>query len=153
MNSSNQLVTFMLDEQRYALNLAVTERAVRIVEITPLPAAPEVVMGVVNVQGRVLPVINIRKRFQLPQREIRLSDQLIIARTAKRPVALLADAVSGVIECPENDTLTAAEKILPEMPYVKGVARLDSELIFIYDLDQCLSLEEENTLDDAMERT
>ena len=143
----------MLDEQRYALNLAVTERAVRIVEITPLPAAPEVVMGVVNVQGRVLPVINIRKRFQLPQREIRLSDQLIIARTAKRPVALLADAVSGVIECPENDTLTAAEKILPEMPYVKGVARLDSELIFIYDLDQCLSLEEENTLDDAMERT
>jgi purine-binding chemotaxis protein CheW len=152
MNESDRLVTFLLDEQRYALNLAVIEKAVRIAEITPLPSAPEIVMGVVNVQGRVLPVINIRRRFHLPEREIQLSDQLIIARTAKRTVALLADGVSGVIDHPERDTLTTAEEILPEIAYVKGVVRLDGQLIFIYDLDQCLSLEEEDMLDEAMER-
>jgi purine-binding chemotaxis protein CheW len=152
MNESDQLVTFLLDEQRYALNLAVIEKAVRIAEITPLPSAPEIVMGVVNVQGRVLPVINIRRRFHLPEREIQLSDQLIIARTAKRTVALLADGVSGVIDYPEGDALTTAEEILPEIAYVKGVVRLDGQLIFIYDLDQCLSLEEEDMLDEAMER-
>jgi purine-binding chemotaxis protein CheW len=59
----NQLVVFAFDEQRYALHLSAVERIVRMVEITPLPKAPEIVLGVVNVQGRIVPIVNIRKRF------------------------------------------------------------------------------------------
>jgi hypothetical protein len=78
------IVVFNLDEQQYALHLAAVERIVRVAEITPVPKAPAIVLGVINVQGQVIPVINIRKRFRLPDREMSLSDHLIIARTAKR---------------------------------------------------------------------
>lgn len=150
-NKSNQLVVITLDEQRYALYLSVVERVVRMVQITPLPKAPEIVLGVINVQGRVIPAINIRKRFRLPEREIGLSDQLIIANTPRRTIALVADAVSGIIEYAEQDTI-AGEKILPGMEYVDGVVKLEDGIILIHDLDRFLSLEEEKTLDNAIEK-
>ena len=67
-NPSNHIVVFTLDEQRYALHLLAVERVVRAVEVTALPEAPEIVLGVVNVKGRIVPVINVRRRFRLPER-------------------------------------------------------------------------------------
>jgi chemotaxis signal transduction protein len=66
MNKSIPLVVFTLDEQRYALHLDAVKRIVRAVEVTPLPKAPQIVLGVVNVQGKVIPVMNLRSRFSLP---------------------------------------------------------------------------------------
>ncbi len=146
------MIVFNLDEQRYALRLSVVERIVRIVEITLLPNAPEIVLGVVNVRGQVIPVVNMRKRFFLPDREVILSDHLIIARTAKRTVALVADAVSGVVEYWKEE-LAAADGILPDLKYVEGVAKREDGLILIHDLDTFLSLEEEKTLEQAMTPT
>ena len=151
MNNSNQIVVFTLDEQCYALYLSAVERVVRIVEITLLPKAPEIVFGVVNVKGWIIPVINVRRRFRLPEREIKVSDQLIIAQTTKRLVALIIDSVSGIIECSEREVI-AAEEILPGMEYVKGVVKLKEGLILIHDIDKCLSLEEEKMLDDAIRK-
>ena len=143
---------FTLDERQYALHLSAVERVVRVVEVTLLPKAPEIVLGVVNVQGQVIPVFNIRKQFRLPQREVDLNDQLIIAHTSSRTVALLVDAVSGVIE-PEEHTIITAENIMPAMEYVEGVVKLeDGMMIFlIHDLSAFLSLEEEKMLEGAME--
>lgn len=87
------LIIFTLDDQRYALPLPAVDRVVRMVAIIPLPNAPDIVLGVVNFQGRVIPVIDVRRRFRLPEREIALTDQLLVAHTARRPVALVADAV------------------------------------------------------------
>ena len=151
MNELNQHVVFTLDEQRYALHLPAVERIVRVVEVTPLPKAPEIVLGVVNVQGQITPVINIRKRFRLPEREMNLSDQLIIAHTSRRTVALVADAVSGVIERSEQEVI-AAEKVLPGIEYVEGVVKLEDGMILIHDLNKFLSLEEEQALDNAMKK-
>ncbi len=149
MNDSNQFVVFTLDGQAYALHLSVVERIVRVVEVTPLPKAPEIVLGVVNVGGKIIPVIDIRKRFRLHGREIDLSDQLVIANTLHRRVALVVDSVIGVIErsVPE---VTAAEQILPNVKYVEGVAKLEDGMVLIHDLDKFLSLDEGKTLDDAM---
>src|SRR5690242_12083986 len=93
-----QLVVFRLEAQRYALPLGVVERITRAVEVTPLPEAPDVVLGVIDVGGTVLPVLNIRRRFGLPEREIGLSDQFIISRTTERRVVLVVDDVQGVVE-------------------------------------------------------
>ena len=79
MAPAHQLVVFTMDEQRYALQLAAVERVVRMVEVTPLPQAPQIVLGVINAQGRIIPVVDIRRRFRLPARDIRLSDHLLIA--------------------------------------------------------------------------
>jgi len=149
MEQPNQYVVFTLDGQRYALHLFVVERIIRVVEMTSLPKAPDIVLGIVNVEGQIIPVVNIRKRFRLPERELNLSDVLIIAQTPRRTVALVADDVSGVIEGSGQD-ITEAKEILPRMEYVKGVVKLKDGLILINDLESFLSLEEEKALDDAM---
>lgn len=149
MKNLGQLVVFTLGDQQYALYLSAVERIVRVVEVTPLPKAPEIVLGVVNVHGRVIPVVNIRKRFSLPERQIDNSDQLIIANTSKRPVALLTDGVIGVIE-QFGKRLITSEEILPGIKYIEGVVKLEDGLIFIHDLDKFLSLEEEKALGEAL---
>lgn len=140
---------FALDDRAYALRLAAVERVARMVAVTPLPKAPEIVMGVVNVRGRIVPVFDIRRRFRLPAREISVSDQLVIARTARRPAALAADAVSGVREYPD-EAVVEAERVLPGLEYVEGVVKLADGLILIHDLDKFLSLDEGESLDRAL---
>ncbi len=150
MDPAHQLVVFTMDDQRYALQLAAVERVVRMVEVTLLPQAPQIVLGVINAQGRIIPVVDIRRRFRLPARDIRLSDHLLIARTARRTVALALDAVTGIVEGSAQAVITA-EEILPGLEYVEGVIKLEDGLILIHDLDTLLSLEEEQTLAAALQ--
>jgi len=151
MNNLCQFVIFAIDEQRYALPLSEVERIVRAVEITPLPKAPEIVLGVVDVQERITPVINIRRRFGLPEKETELSDQLIIARTSNRSVALPVDSVSGVVEFQEKE-VTEAGEIFPGMEYAKAAAKQDEGMFFILDLDAMLYHAEGKTLDTALKK-
>src|SRR5450830_110116 len=150
MKKSDFLVIFTLDDQRHALPLAAADRVVRMVAITPLPHAPDIILGVVNFQGRVIPVVNVRRRFFLPEREIALTDQLLVAHTARRPVALVVDAVLDVIAYAAQ-SLIAAEDIAPKLEHVEGVVKLSDGLILIHDLDKFLSLEEEDSLDRVLE--
>jgi len=101
------------------------------------------------VKGNIVPVYDLRRRFHLPEREIELADQLMIARTARQTVALLVDSVDGVIEIAEED-IAAASGIFPDIEYVQGVVRLQDGLVLIHDLEQFLSAEEERTLDEAL---
>jgi purine-binding chemotaxis protein CheW len=148
MNPSHQLVIFTLDEQRYALDPSVVERVVRMVEVTPLPKTSEFILGVINLQGQIIPVLNLRKWLCLPEREVNLSDQLIIVGPSSRRMALRVDTVIGVIESPEQEIITA-EKILPYMEYVKGMVKLEEGMVIIlHNLDKLLSSEEEKIRED-----
>lgn len=147
--SQAQLVVFSLDDSRYALPLEAVERVVRVVDITALPKAPEIILGVVNVQGRVIAVANVRKRFRLSEREPALSDQLVIARTPRRPVALIVDEVMGVLEYSQSEA-TPAQRIVPGIDYAAGVVKLSDGMVLIHDLGRFLSLDEERDLDEAM---
>jgi purine-binding chemotaxis protein CheW len=149
MKGDVDLVIFTLDENRFALKLSAVERVVRVVEITPLPKAPDIVLGIIDVQGGIIPVIDVRKRFRFPERETQLNDQLIIARTVKRTVALLADDVTGVMACPV-ERIVEGEKVVSGMAFVEGIVKIDEGMILIHNLDTFLSLDEENRLDDAI---
>src|SRR5882724_6196846 len=109
MSELTQLVVFRLDEKRYGLRLAVVERIVRAVEITPLPKAPTIVLGVIDLEGRVLPVLNVRRRFRLPEREIGPDDQFLIAQTERRTVVLAVDEAQEVIERSPAEIVGAAQ--------------------------------------------
>ncbi|SFN98693.1 CheW protein [Nitrosospira briensis] len=149
---ANQYIVFVLDSQRYALHLSAVDRVVRMVHITPVSSAPDVLLGVVNLEGRVMPVINVRHRFNLPKRKIHLSDLLIFARTERRSVVLVADAVTDVIECSER-SLISAELILPGLEQIEGIIKFEDGLVAIQNLDKFLSLEEEKFLDLALATT
>lgn len=144
-----RFIVFCLNELRMALAMTVVERIVHAVYITQIPNAPAIVLGVIDLQGRIIPVVDMRRRFGLPEREIALTDRLIVAQTTRRPVALVADSVTGVVEHPATE-LIEAEAILPGLAQVSGVVKLDDGLIFIHDLDRFLSLDEEEILDQAL---
>jgi purine-binding chemotaxis protein CheW len=148
MKSAGLEVVFRLDDVRLALSLSAVDRVVRAVEITPLPKAPAIVLGIINVQGQVLPVFNLRRRFRLPERELELSDHFIIARTARRLVALAVDEVRGVTECAAEE-IVAPEAIVPGIEYVEAVVKRPDGLMFIHNLDTFLALDEEQQLEDA----
>lgn len=80
----SQSVVFSLDTRLYAISLSAVRRVVQAVELTPLPNAPPIVKGVINLGGLIIPVVNIRRRFRLPERELELSDQFIVATALRR---------------------------------------------------------------------
>jgi purine-binding chemotaxis protein CheW len=105
-----------------------------------------------DVAGHVFPVLNLRQRFGLPNREIDPEHQFLIAHTASRVVALVVDEVQDVIALRET-AVTDARRIIPGLGHIHGVITLDDGLVIIQDLEQCLSLPEERELDAAMQTT
>lgn len=151
MARSKRVVVFTLEEQRYGIPLAAVERVVRMVEITPLPAAPEFIRGVINVQGVIMPVLDLRRRFGLPARPVEISDQLIIIRCPQRSFALMTESACEVRECPPQ-MLTTAEKIFPHLPFLSGVGKLPDGLILLSDPEVLLSPGETATIDELLTR-
>jgi purine-binding chemotaxis protein CheW len=129
--------------------LRAVERIVAAVEVTPLPAAPEIVLGVIDVEGRVLPVLNLRRRFGLPDKDILPADQFLIAQTAQRAVVLVIDEAQGVIERSASEIVGPA-RIIPGLEQLQGVTKLEDGLALIHDLEKFLSLDEERSLQEAM---
>lgn len=150
MSQETLQLVFLLDAQRYALYVRVVERVVHAAAITPLPKAPEIVLGVINLEGKLIPVLDIRKRFNLPQRSLRTSDQFVIARTASRHVALLVDNVVNVTDR-DNGEIIPADDIVDGVSYISGIVKDREGLVLIHDLDTFLSIEEESQLDNALE--
>ena len=126
-------VLFSVDEQTYALQIWEVERIVRAVEIRPLPESPPHVRGVVNIQGRVLPVIDLRARFGRPSRDVRLDDHFIVAKTSSFSVILPVDAALGSLDIsggslPPEDVAKAR--------CLRKVLTLASDMIYALDLEQ-----------------
>lgn len=142
-------VVLCFDELRVALPLAFVERVIRAVSLSPLLGAPPIVLGIINLQGRIVPVVDVRQRFGLSNKEIAVSDQIVIAQTGRRPVALVTDWVNGIVRFDEPE-IVEAECILPGLDYVSGVLKLDDGMILVHDLDRFLSLDEGDTLDSAL---
>jgi purine-binding chemotaxis protein CheW len=147
--SGARWVLFGLDSGRYALPLATIDRIVRAAEYTPLPLAPAAVLGVIDVGGNILPVFDLRRRFELPERPLALSDQFIIAHTSRRKVVLVVDAALGVIEEPAQGAIDGA-RLAAATPHIRGVLSLPDGLVLIQDLERFLSAEEDHALDIAI---
>jgi purine-binding chemotaxis protein CheW len=141
LNPEDQFVSFILDEYNFAVPVGIVERIVRSVIITPIPGTPENVLGVVNVQGQVIPVFNIRKIFGLSSGEIQLSDQLIIAHTSRRTISFVADMVTGVTNRLEQK-IVPADNIFPGLEkIIEGLIFFEDGMILIYDLEKLFTLE------------
>lgn len=125
-------VLFVVDEQTYALQISEVERIVRAVEVKPLPELPSHIRGVVNVQGRVLPVVDLQVRFGRPSRPIGLEDHFIIARVPTLSVILAADAALGSREIPGGSI--PDHKAVPRC--VRKVMPLDLGIVYALDLQR-----------------
>lgn len=144
------LVVFSIAGQRYALNLPVVERVVCMVEVSPLPKAPVVVLGVINFHGQIIPAIDIRRRFGHSPSHYGLTSCLLVAQTSRRKLTLPVDEILGVQEVP-SENVTLPDAVLPGTGLVAGIAALSDGVLLIHDLDTFLSLDEEQRLTEAFE--
>ena len=147
MSAASYFLVFWLDQQRFALPVAAVERVLRAVEVTPIPAAPPLVSGVINVQGKVLAVIDLRRRCGLPPKEMDLDDQLVLVRTARRTLVLPVDR-TAVIQCAPAAHVPAGN-VWPGLNSIAGLVKDDQGMILIHDPDTLLSLEDERALEAA----
>lgn len=144
-----ELVSFRLDQQRYAIDLAAAERVLPMAAISPVPEAPPIALGVINLHGQVIPVVDVRARFGLPATGVGLAGQLLVAHSARRRIAFPVDEVLGPMSV-AREAVVPADEVLPGIGQVAGMAALTDGTLFIHDLDTFLSLDEDRELSAAL---
>ncbi len=148
-SAPERVLLFSIEKSRFALPLPVVEHVVRAVAVMPLPGAPDIVLGVIDFHGRIVPVINMRRRLGLPERDLALSDHFILARSGQHIVVLVADAV-GTVTSLLPQALVHAESVVPNTGVVEGVLKLPDGLALLQDLEKFLSLDERRLLNEAL---
>jgi purine-binding chemotaxis protein CheW len=144
-----EVLIFELGGQRFGLPVADVQELLRAVTIVPLPKAPAVVEGVINLRGRIVPVLDVRQRFRLPPRALDPGDHLIVARTGERLVALRVDRALDLVAL-APDAVEEAKGAVPGVEYVAWVAKLPNNLVLIHDLRTFLSRAESAALAGAL---
>lgn len=139
-----QLVTFRLGPEEYAVDVADVQEIVRLTAITAVPRSAPHVEGVVNLRGRVVPVIDLAKRFGMPASPRAKTTRIVITLLAGRTVGMLVDAVSEVLRLPPDAVAPPPEALTIGLSeaYVTGIGRLDDRLLFMLDLARVLSAED-----------
>lgn len=118
----------------------------RAVAIAPLPKAPPIVEGVINFRGTIVPVLDIRQRFNVPAVSLMPDQHFVVAQANGRTVALRVDRVSDLITI-DDQAVESADRVAPGVEHVAGIVKLPDGLLVIHDLARFLSLEEAAQLD------
>jgi len=132
-----QLVSFTLEKEEYAVDILSVQEINRITEITRVPNAPDYVEGVINLRGKVIPVINLRKKFGLINKDTDDSSRVIIMDIQGITYGLVVDSVSEVLRIPSNivEPPPPMASSMSSM-FIKGIAKLENRLIILIDIDK-----------------
>jgi purine-binding chemotaxis protein CheW len=138
-----QLVTFRLEDETYGINVMQVQEVLRVSEIAPVPGAPPYVLGIINLRGNVVTVIDTRSRFALPPGDIDDSSRIVIIESEKQVVGILVDSVAEVVELRGSEIDSAPNVGNDESSkYIQGVATRDGDLLIVVDLNKLLSEDE-----------
>lgn len=138
-----QWVTFMLDGEKYGINVMQVREVLRDIEIAPVPGAPDYVLGIINLRGNVVTVVDTRSRFGLPTGETNQESRIIIIENQEQTLGLLVDSIAEVA-----DILKSQIEITPNVGnddssrYIQGVHSRDGELLILVSVDKVLNDEE-----------
>ena len=135
------LVTFNLGEE-YGVPINQVQEIVRVGGITMVPNSPSYMEGVINLRGRVLPVLNLRKRLGLSDKAMSNASRIVVTEIGNKVIGLLVDAVSHVIKIPSDHVEPAPEEVLEiDTDYITGVGKLNDKMIILLDLEKLLRRE------------
>ena len=144
-----QLVGFNLGEEEFGVDILKVQEINRMVEITKVPQSPDFVEGVINLRGEIIPVIDLRKRFGIPERDYDKQTRIIVAEIGESTIGFVVDAVSEVIRINSN-TVEQPPQIVTgqQADYIQGVGKLDDRLLMLLDIDKVLTQSEISHLDE-----
>jgi purine-binding chemotaxis protein CheW len=132
-----QLVTFFLGEEVYGIDILSVQEIIRIQAITEVPRTSEFVLGVINLRGKVIPVIDLRKRFRLPVGEETKDTRIIVVEIDGKVMGMIVDGVSKVLRLPSKSVEPPSPIVSGiDSSYIKGVGKIDGMLIVLLDLSK-----------------
>lgn len=138
-----QFVTFRLKEEKYGIKVMQVQEVLRVTEIAPVPGAPSYVLGIINLRGNVVTVLDTRNRFGLPATEVDDSSRIIIIESEDQVVGILVDSVAEVVELHASQISQPPNVGNEESSqYIQGVASRENDLLIVVDLNKLLSEEE-----------
>ncbi|WP_126453829.1 chemotaxis protein CheW [Sulfuriflexus mobilis] len=138
-----QWVTFRLEDELYGINVMQVQEVLRYTEIAPVPGAPDYVLGIINLRGNVVTVIDTRRRFALMDREIDDNTRIVIIEVDGQVVGLLVDSVAEVVYLRESEIEKAPEVGNDESSkYIQGVVTREKSLLILVDVNKLLSGDE-----------
>ncbi len=142
-----QLVTFSIGEEEFGVNILQVQEIIRTMEITNVPRAPEFVEGVINLRGKVIPIVDMRRRFGLQSKDHDKYTRIIVIEIDMIIVGFVVDAVSEVLRIPANSVQPPPPMVAGmDSDYIDGVGKLDDRLLILLDLDSLLDNEEKEAL-------
>jgi purine-binding chemotaxis protein CheW len=138
-----QLVTFKLEEETYGVNVMQVQEVLRVTEIAPVPGAPYFVLGIINLRGNVVTVIDTRGRFGLSTADLTDNSRIVIIEGEGQVVGILVDSVAEVVELRESQIDTAPNVGNEETArYIQGVYTREGSLLIVVDINRLLTDEE-----------
>ena len=142
-----QLVTFSIGEEEFGVDILSVQEIIRMMDITKVPRAPEFVEGVINLRGKVIPIIDLRRRFGLAPRDHDKHTRIIVIEINNMIVGFVVDSVSEVLRIPAS-TVEPPPPVVSglESEYISGVGKLEDRLLILLDLNKLLSGEERDLL-------
>jgi len=135
-----QLVTFSISDEEFGVDILKVQEIIRTMEISKVPRAPDFVEGVINLRGKVIPIIDLRRRFGLAHKLHDKNTRIIVIEMTDVIVGFVVDAVSEVLRIPAS-TVEPPPPVVAGMDseYISGVGKLEDSLLILLDLDKLLS--------------
>jgi len=140
--ATEHLATFFLDREEYGVDVRQVQEIRRMSEITSVPRAPEFIRGVINLRGRILPVLDLKRKLELGEVEPGRATRIVVVRVKERLLGLLVDGASQVLRVEVSRIEPPPEEVIEKGgDYIRGVAKLDDRLIILVDLERLLAHE------------
>jgi len=142
VEATEHLATFFLDREEYGVDVRMVQEIIRVTAITQVPRAPEFVRGVINLRGRIIPVVDLKRKLGLGRFEETRQSRIVVVKLRERLLGLLVDGASQVLKVPLAAIEAAPEEVLEvDQSAIRGVAKLSGRLIILLELQKVLALE------------
>jgi purine-binding chemotaxis protein CheW len=143
-----QLVVFQLGAEFYGVEIARVHEIIRLQAVTRVPRAPAFVEGVINLRGKVIPVVDLRRRFGLPTADHTRASRIVVVEIGDQVVGVVVDGVSEVLRV-NGATVEPPSPVVAgiDSEYIHGIAKLDDRLVILLDLDRVLAQADRRALE------
>jgi len=149
MDAEVQLVIFKLANEDYGLPISKVQEINRMVAVTKLPQTPDFMEGIINLRGRVIPVLDLRKRFGFGPQEHKDETRIMVVDVTGQTVGLIVDAVHEVVKMPGDCIEPPPPSFVLDAQFVQGIGKLENRLVIMLDIDRIITTQESIMLKDV----
>jgi purine-binding chemotaxis protein CheW len=151
VEATEHLATFFLGREEYGVDVRLVQEIIRVSEITQVPRAPEFIKGVINLRGRIIPVVDLKRKLGLGDVDVARQSRIVVVKIKERLIGLLVDGASQVLKVPVSTIEAAPDEVTEiDTTAIRGVAKLPGRLIILMDLNKTLALELRDEADEPL---